>query len=102
MGDRADAQQRHAADNRGYYKRKSKAQYAERRAWLDALKLEQGCSRCGYDTCPSALHFHHLDPSEKTMSVSSMLRHAIATVEEEMAKCILLCANCHAEEEWGA
>ena len=55
------------------------------------------CSNCGYNKCDSALHFHHLNPSEKLFQVSNMHSYAYDDIEKEIKKCILLCANCHAE-----
>lgn len=58
------------------------------------------CRVCGYDRCSSALHFHHLDPATKVDCVSRLLSNKtfdLAKIEAE--KCILLCANCHAEVE---
>jgi hypothetical protein len=58
-----------------------------------------GCSECGYDKHPSALQFHHVDPSTKSDTVG-FLTHKPASLDrlkEEIDKCILLCANCHAE-----
>lgn len=56
------------------------------------------CARCGYDRSMRALHFHHLDPAEKGRLVSNWTRSE-AGARAEAEKCILLCANCHAEEE---
>ena len=60
------------------------------------------CVRCGYDRNQAALAWHHMDSAKKTFSLdlralSNRSRHAI---ELELAKCILLCANCHAEEHF--
>jgi len=57
------------------------------------------CSRCGWDKHPAALQFHHTDPSSKefNLSANTLLREK-GNYEEELAKCILLCANCHAIE----
>jgi hypothetical protein len=74
--------------------------YAERREWLQATKIGRGCDRCGYNTCAAALHYHHLDPSTKVRSVGLMMSYSEKSILMEMAKCELLCANCHAEEEW--
>lgn len=56
------------------------------------------CSNCGYSKSLNALQFHHLDPSKKELSIA---RQAYTlswnTVLKELDKCILLCANCHAE-----
>lgn len=57
------------------------------------------CSRCGWDKHPAALQFHHTDPSSKefNLSANTLLREK-GNYEGELAKCILLCANCHAIE----
>jgi hypothetical protein len=61
------------------------------------------CRLCGYDRCLGALEFHHLDPEMKRMPLSAQgIAYALETLREEARKCILLCANCHAEVENGA
>lgn len=57
------------------------------------------CSVCGYDKCPDALSFHHLDKSTKTFGLSSDIINSKSwdTILEEWKKCILVCMNCHAE-----
>ena len=55
------------------------------------------CSCCGYNTCNRALHFHHLDPSTKDFSISTNANNSFERVLAEIDKCVLLCANCHAE-----
>jgi hypothetical protein len=48
----------------------------------------------------AALEFHHLDPSQKEFAIS--VRGVTRSLEElrrEAAKCVVLCANCHAEVE---
>ena len=60
------------------------------------------CERCGYNKCIGALEFHHLNPDEKDFTISSshLGVKPIETFYKEVDKCILLCANCHAEEHW--
>lgn len=58
-----------------------------------------GCERCTYDKCLGALHFHHLDRSTKNFSLSRLASKSEALVRVEVVKCVLLCANCHAEVE---
>jgi hypothetical protein len=61
-----------------------------------AVKMLGGqCSICGYNKCNKALQFHHLDPNEKEFRISNASSWKKAKVELE--KCILVCANCHAE-----
>ena len=69
--------------------------------WIKDYKLGVKCTRCGYNTCSSALHFHHVDPSKKTkLSNRKSYRRewSLDRIKQEIAKCIVLCANCHAEE----
>jgi hypothetical protein len=61
------------------------------------------CSLCGYARHPAALQFHHLDPGAKSFGLGVRgLTRSIEKLRAEAAKCVLLCANCHAELEVGA
>ena len=63
-------------------------------------KLGGKCVICSYDKCQRALQFHHLDPKTKKFTISDAFsRKAYSTeeIEAEVKKCILVCANCHAE-----
>ncbi len=57
------------------------------------------CERCGYcKDCPSAYHFHHLDPSQKDFGISENgSTRKLDKLKKEVDKCQLLCSNCHAE-----
>lgn len=59
------------------------------------------CEKCGYNKCLDALQFHHRDPAQKDFMVSDFIwgRGNITEKKalEEIKKCTLLCANCHAE-----
>lgn len=60
------------------------------------------CAHCGYDRCAAALQFHHLDRAAKRFLLSrGGAPLALATLRVEAQKCVLLCANCHAEAEHG-
>lgn len=61
-------------------------------------KLTVGCAQCGYQQCSRALHFHHRE-TDKLFNVSSALssRKSKKRIFEEINKCSVLCANCHAE-----
>ena len=51
----------------------------------------------------AALQFHHLDATAKEFQISERgVTRSIAAARAEAAKCVLLCANCHAEVEAGA
>lgn len=75
-----------------------------RRRVKELLVAEAGgaCQRCGYKRHTGALHFHHLDPTQKRFQLSEQGRtRALAHLREEARRCLLLCANCHAEVEAG-
>jgi transposase len=60
------------------------------------------CRLCGYQQCQAALEFHHLDRAKKAFALSLRgVTRSIRELREEAAKCVLLCANCHAEVEVG-
>jgi transposase len=76
-----------------------------RRRIKTTLVAEAGgkCVLCGYGRCMAALAFHHLDPSQKRLSISQNgMTLALTAIRAEAAKCALVCANCHAEIESGA
>lgn len=77
---------------------------AWRRRMKRLLVAEAGgcCAVCGYERCVAALQFHHVDPATKRFGLGGRgLARSIETLREEAAKCVLLCANCHAEVEAG-
>ena len=59
------------------------------------------CQCCGYDKTQDALDFHHIDPSDKSFSLSKIRLTSYdknrEKIERELDKCILVCRNCHAE-----
>ena len=60
------------------------------------------CQLCGYDRSPSALHFHHVDPTEKSFGLALKgVTRSLDRCRAEARKCVLVCANCHAEVEAG-
>ena len=56
------------------------------------------CQRCGYSKSLRALQFHHLNPKEKDFHITGRVHHSWAQVQQELKKCVMLCANCHFEE----
>lgn len=62
--------------------------------YREKVKKERGCYFCGYKKCLRALHFHHIKPGEKTKNLNQC---KTSEIEDEIKKCIVVCANCHAE-----
>lgn len=61
--------------------------------------LGKSCARCGYSRCLNALEFHHRDAKTKTFSIACNFNRSWKTIQAELDKCTLLCANCHREVE---
>ncbi|HEX5308217.1 MAG TPA: helix-turn-helix domain-containing protein [Solirubrobacteraceae bacterium] len=60
------------------------------------------CAICKYERSLAALEFHHLVPAEKSFSLSHRgVTRSMERARQEASKCVLLCANCHAEVEAG-
>ena len=61
------------------------------------------CAYCGYSRCNDALALHHLDPSQKELSISNIRANpkSWSSIVKELRKCILLCHNCHSEVHAG-
>lgn len=73
---------------------------AKLREYVTTAKLS-GCVVCG-EKHPSCLQYHHLDPSTKVDRVNRLLAQtkSLEKVIAEIAKCELICANCHAKKHW--
>ena len=78
-----------------------KSERAKKRAekWKMAgeIKTHRGCIDCGYSDHAVALQFDHINDDKKA-SVSNLIRsdYAWSTILEEINKCEVRCANCHA------
>ncbi|MDQ3587666.1 MAG: hypothetical protein M3433_04655 [Actinomycetota bacterium] len=94
-------------EGRGYYrcKRCRSEQVAKRRRRVkEILATEAGgrCAICRYDRYLGTLEFHHLDRATKAVGLAQAgFTRSIADARAEARKCVLLCANCHAEVEGG-
>lgn len=54
------------------------------------------CEECGYSGCTGALSFHHREPEDKEFRLDvTAFSRSMGDLEEEVAKCDLLCHNCH-------
>lgn len=64
--------------------------------WMDTLK-DGPCTDCGVQYAPWVMQWDHLPQFEKTMGVGVMRARRLGRekVLAEIAKCELVCANCH-------
>jgi hypothetical protein len=66
-------------------------------SFLRSHKLSCGCADCGYREHHAALEFHHAE-GEKELNLS--FAKSLDQAKAEMAKCIVLCSNCHRVRHW--
>lgn len=66
----------------------------------ELIMLKGGkCEICGYSKNYAALSFHHLDPTQKELSLDArtLSGSRMEILKDEVSKCQLLCQNCHME-----
>lgn len=69
----------------------------KRKKAIQELKESIPCTDCGIYYPYYVTHFDHLDASLKVSNISYLLATAsMEAVMEEIEKCELVCANCHA------
>lgn len=68
---------------------------AERRAYIDKLK-SMPCTDCGVKYPPYVMDFDHVR-GEKVIKISDMMMTTMEKLKAEVAKCELVCSNCHRE-----
>ncbi len=95
-----------ALDERRLIERPSDVLVRKRRYWrsqarmLDGLK-QGACADCGRRYRPFVIDFDHRDPGEKEYTVSRMIgRAGDAKIMAEVAKCDIVCANCHRDRTY--
>jgi hypothetical protein len=94
---RAKYKQAHYAANRQRYidsaRRRTRAVFSERLDFLIGYLREHPCVDCG-ESDPIVLEFDHL--RDKSFGIGEGFRdRAWQSILDEMAKCEVVCANCH-------
>lgn len=70
--------------------------HAKRRAKIVALKEGKPCTDCGIVYPHYVMEWDHLPGSDKKFGISSNMQRSMESILLEIAKCELVCANCHA------
>ena len=83
------------------HRTKYKRRLAQKMKIIDYLGGK--CVKCG--VTPDEIHHtafdcNHINPEEKTISISKIRGMLWEKVKPEVDKCELLCANCHREVTW--
>jgi hypothetical protein len=92
----SESSRTHYLKNRDQRIADKKARKKRNHGFIQEFKRTHACVRCG-ESEPCCLDFHHLDPSAKFDTVSRMglAGFGLEKIKVEIAKCEMLCANCH-------
>jgi hypothetical protein len=97
---RIRTQQRHAkrppaAPGGSLYLARKRENGRRQARMLDAMRAKP-CMDCGGAFPPAAMDFDHREPATKRYAVTRMIgRAGTSRILEEVAKCDIVCANCH-------
>lgn len=82
--------------NTSYVRQRIVERKARLRLWMKNYKADLVCVKCG-EAHPACLDFHHTNPDVKEVSIGTVAAKGWgqARILREMAKCQVLCANCH-------
>ena len=82
--------------NKHFWRRRRERQRAEIKQFIDRAK-QRPCEDCGGCFPPVCLDFHHRDAKQKLFEIGAAARmlYPLNRVEQEIAKCDLICSNCH-------
>lgn len=70
------------------------ARYQQKKAFIDAQR--KPCAKCGENRI-YVLDFHHIDETQKDFTIGKLKKGNKDILQNEIDKCISLCANCHRE-----
>ena len=93
------SQEHYANNKRAYLERNQRNNPQQREAnriFVNQFLREHPCVKCG-ESDPVVLEFNHVDPATKTGNICDMIHFRVspARIRLEIAKCDVLCANCH-------
>ena len=75
-------------------RRSDKLRHKKWRTWIEEQKSKP-CKQCGGKFPTYVMEFHHRESSKKEFMIGHGRGRTREAVIKEIAKCDLLCANCH-------
>lgn len=79
-----------------YYKLTMRRLRQRRNDFVNRAKMKP-CADCGIQYNPWVMEFDHRDPGQKINCISLIKAHSFEALKIEIAKCDVVCANCHCE-----
>lgn len=95
------ASAKHYLENKEFYKERNRKRKEAVREWYWEYKKTLKCSKC-FENHPACLEFHHRNRDEKEVKISRAIsnRWSPERILIEIAKCDVLCSNCHQKLHW--
>jgi hypothetical protein len=99
--DRREYNKQYYLDNSTYFKDAKRRRGQEIKDFIQQQKVGLSCQRCG-NSDTRVLDFHHLDKGNKEIGISFIHTKGWSNerILQEIAKCEVLCANCHRILHW--
>ena len=86
---------RQAMCNRCLYVKYTRPGVEQKMKEIHEYQMEKGCMDCGYREHPAALEFDHVTGTKLFNIGEQMGKKSRQQLWEEVAKCDVVCANCH-------
>lgn len=98
----SESSRRHYLKNRVNRIADKNARKERNRVLVQEYKRSHSCIACG-ESEPCCLDFHHRDPTQKDFVIGASYTRSIGIgrIKAEIAKCDILCANCHRKFHYG-
>lgn len=80
--------------NRERFRLYARKNFEARRAFVNSLK-DNPCMDCNQKFPAACMEFDHRPGTQKHAAVSSLTNSSLETLQKEIDKCDLVCANCH-------
>lgn len=90
-----DAKKRWYENNKEVYYERNKVKRLRGQEYVRSAKTDIPCMDCGIIYPPYVMDFDHRDPSTKFKDVGRMTNYSLETIQKEIDKCDIVCANCH-------
>lgn len=96
------AQRKHYHDNKDSYTNRNRDKRSNIRKIIDDAKTNVPCADCKIIYPPYIMDFDHLPGHKKSFGISGggSKGVAIETLLKEIAKCEIVCSNCHRQRTW--
>ncbi len=84
--------------NKKFQNYKSQVERGAAKKFAAVMMLGGKCTKCGYCQNLTSLCFHHTRDKKFRLDFRGFANMSEKSISDELAKCVLLCHNCHQEE----